>query len=205
MKDLIVLAADKNMEYALKGILHRKHSLKIRPVVFDIKVHGQNDSGVYNDAHNFLRIYIDKYSYALVALDREGTKRKNTTAAEIAEAIQSNLDKNGWIERSKVIVLDPELEIWVWSDSPEVASCIGWNNDKHGKLADWLRDKQYVQNNDVKPGRPKEALEEALRIIGMPRSSSIYEKLAKNVGFNRCKDNAFQEFKKTLQSWFPVN
>lgn len=200
MKDLIVLVADKNMEFAVKGILQRTASLKIREIFYDIKVHNHHDPGVYRTAHDFLRIFNKKYHYALVMLDKEGCGC-DENSSKIASNIQSRLDISGWKDRSQVIVLDPELEIWVWSDSPEVSICIGWNNKE---LRDWLQSEGYILPNAHKPQNPKLAFEKALRIKRKPRSSSIYGKLAERVSFERCIDPAFQELKAILQQWFPI-
>ncbi|MEO5358155.1 MAG: hypothetical protein H7844_12785 [Nitrospirae bacterium YQR-1] len=198
MKDLFILVADKNMEYTFNGILERKDSLKIRDITFYVQGHKLRDPGVYKGAHEFLKIYIGQYNYALVVFDREGCGCDDT-ASEIAYVVQTNLNSNGWENRSKVIVLDPELEIWIWSDSPEVAQCINWD---HKELRDWLAQK-YLTTDSTKPAKPKEAFEEALRVKKIPRSSSIYRKLAERVSFKRCEDSAFKEFTGTLQQWFP--
>jgi len=199
MKDLIVLLADKNMEFAVKELLERIHSLKIRTISYDIKVHSHRDPGIYNTSHDFLRIFVDMYSYALVMLDREGCG-SDKNSLQIANDIQTKLDNSGWSNRSKVIVLDPELEIWVWSDSPEVASCIGWDN---AELREWLQRENYLIPDIQKPKNPKVVFEEALRIKGKPRSSSIYGKLAEKVSLDRCIDSTFTDFKSILKKWFP--
>lgn len=160
MKDLIVLVADKNMEFAVKGLLQRKQSLGIRDILFDVKVHSHRDPGIYNTAHDFLRIFINKYSYALVMLDKEGC-RCNEDSVRIASNIQSNLNNSGWQDKSKVIVIDPELEIWIWSDSPEVSACIGWNNNE---LRNWLQSEGHLQSNTNKPDNPKLVFEIALNL-----------------------------------------
>ncbi len=198
MKDLIVLVADKNMEFAVKGILQRNESFDIRKISFKVIRHSQNDPGVYRAAHDFLRIYVNEYHYAIVMLDREGCGCTDNSIL-IAEQIQSRLKHSGWNKRSNVIVLDPELEVWVWSDSPEVANCIGWNTND---LRKWLQSEGYLLPNADKPRNPKLALENALKIKNRPRSSSIFYKLAENVSFNRCSDTAFLKFKNTLQNWF---
>lgn len=198
MKDLIVLVADKNMEFAVRGILKRNESLNIRETSYKVIRHSQNDPGVYRAAHDFLRIYVSEYRYAIVMLDREGCGCADNSI-NIAQEIQLRLNSSGWDERSHVIVLDPELEVWVWSDSPEVANCIGWNNND---LRRWLRSEGYLLPNANKPQNPKLALENALKIKNRPRSSSIFYKLAENVSFNRCTDPSFQEFKDTLLNWF---
>jgi hypothetical protein len=198
MKDLMVLVPDKNMQFAVEGLLRRIHSLKIRSISFDIKVHSQRDPGIFTASHEFLRIFSGKYSYAMVMLDREGCGCEEAPS-QIAALIQGRLDVNGWQGRSHVIVLDPELEIWVWSNSPVVAECMGWNDPE---LTLWLTNKRYIAAGSSKPSDPKSVFEEALRLRGKPRSSSIYKKLAENVGFERCTDAAFIKFKTVLMNWF---
>lgn len=200
MKDLIVLVADKNMEFAVRGVLQRTASLKTSAISHDIKVHAHRDPGVYKTAHDFLRMFINQYSYALVMLDKEGCGC-GEDSSWIAENIQLRLDSTGWKDRSRVIVLDPELEIWVWSDSPEVARCIGWNNSE---LRDWLLSEDHIRPNALKPRNPKRTFEDALRVKQKPRSSAIYGKLAERVSLERCTDKAFQTLRNTLQCWFPT-
>ena len=43
-RHLVVLAADKDMEHALRGLLSRHKSLPIRQIAFDIFVHPQHDA-----------------------------------------------------------------------------------------------------------------------------------------------------------------
>ena len=45
MKDLFILVADKNAEYALKGALARPEALGIRPIEFEIRTHPGRDGG----------------------------------------------------------------------------------------------------------------------------------------------------------------
>jgi hypothetical protein len=67
-----------------------------------------------------------------------------------------------------------------------------------------LQQQGHLQPGQVKPARPKEAVEHALNQKRQPRSSSVYRQLSEAVGFNRCTDPAFTELKSTLQQWFPV-
>jgi len=39
LKDLIILAADKNIEYGIRGLLSRPAALAIRPIQFEAIVH----------------------------------------------------------------------------------------------------------------------------------------------------------------------
>jgi hypothetical protein len=56
----------------------------------------------------------------------------------------------------------------------------------------------------VKPARPKEAVEGALRIVKKPISSSIYAELVRRVSLEHCVDPAFMKLKSNLQGWFGI-
>jgi hypothetical protein len=98
-------------------------------------------------------------------------------------------------------VLEPELEIWVWSDSPHVAEILGWKN-KQTDLKTWLIKKGFLQEGELKPSKPKESMEAVLKEVRKPRSSMLYRRLAEKVSFGRCSDEAFKKLKSTLQNWF---
>jgi len=195
-KDLIALVADSNMEATLRGILERPQALGIQPITFDIRVHPERDPGVYNEAHNFLRPFTDYYAYTLVMFDREGCGQRRETN-QLRQEVQNRLNAAGWQRRSEVIVLDPELEIWVWSDSPHVASVLGLRTNE---LDDVLR--RFGSSPRGKPNPPKEAMEEALRRSRIPRSSSLYYELAQKVSLHRCTDRSFIQLRQTLRQWF---
>jgi len=198
MKDLVVLVADKN--YAIKGILSRPQALSIRQINFDIFVHPQHDPGCLNDAAYFLRTFLTQYHHALILFDREGCGRENLTREELEAQVEKALYHTGW-QQAAVVVLDPELEIWVWSDSPQVIEILGWKN-KQPDLISWLRSKGFWRHNEPKPTHAKESLEAALKQVRKPHSSILYQQLAEKVSFERCTDKAFQKLKTTLQNWF---
>jgi hypothetical protein len=79
---------------------------------------------------------------------------------------------------------------------------LGWRGRKP-PLRQWLTAQGYLQEKEVKPQRPKEAMEKALRLAGKKRSSAIYARLARKVSLSRCVDPAFVKLRETLQSWFP--
>jgi len=202
-KDLIVLAADKNMEFAIKGVLNRFKSLAIREVSSDFRVHMENDPGCLVRGHDFLKPFTRKYSHAIIVLDLEGCGQESVKREQLENDIEDRLDKSGWEDRAAAIVIDPELEAWVWSNSPHVDSILGW----HGKepcLRDWLQSREYLVPGIIKPVRPKEALEDALRTVRKPRSSSLYLQIAQSVSIDRCIDPSFVKLKKTFQKWFCV-
>ena len=200
-KDLIILVADKNTEFAVKGLLSRYHALKIRQVVSDLYVHPERDPGCLLKCDSFLRPFINNYMHAFVIFDREGCGREQNSREDLEKEVEERLAHSGWGNRAEVIILDPELEIWVWSDSPHVDSILGWR-DKQPDLKTWLKLNGYFDAQRNKPYRPKEVLEEALRQATKARSSSLYLQLAKLVSLERCTDSAFLKFKAGLQYWF---
>jgi hypothetical protein len=203
--DLILLVADKNTASALEGILSRPQSLGIRAIRFEIHVHPESDPGCLKRSTDLLRLFANTCERGLVIFDREGCGQENQVRDELETQVRTNLAKNGWDDRAEVIVVDPELETWVWSDSPHVATELGWQNQK-GPMRTWLCEQGYLDDvGDIKPNRPKEAMEAILRKTKTPRSSAIYNSLAAKVSFDRCQDPAFQKLKSTLHSWFGIH
>ena len=200
-KDLVVLVADKNIEFAVKGLLSRPRALGVRPITSDLFVHPYRDPGCLLDGHSFLRPLVNRYLYALVIFDREGCGRERLSREELEQQVKDRLSQSGWGDRAASIVLDPELEIWVWSDSPHVDSVLGWSG-RQPDLRTWLAEKGFVEANAPKPNRPKEAIQEALRLVRKHRSSALYFQLATRVSVNRCVDPSFSKFKAILKNWF---
>ncbi len=137
----------------------------------------------------------------MILRDREGCGQQDLPREALEEQIEQRLAKSGWGGRAAAVVLDPELEIWVWSDSPEVDRSLGWAGRQPG-LADWLVSEGYCTAGQGKPNTPKKAFEEALQIAKKRRSSAIHHQLALRVGLGRCTDPAFLKLKGLLRQWF---
>lgn len=201
MKDLVILVADKQMEFTLKGLLNRHHSLGIRRITCDIYRHPNSDPGCRTDAHNFLRQFHSIYQYALVLFDWDGCGENSLTKEELAQELVLRLESNGWSRRANCIIIDPELEIWIWSESPEINRCLGWERTDI-TVQNWLREENHWNASSLKPEDPKHALERVLENVNLPRSASLYEELASRVSFQRCTDPSFLLLKETLKLWF---
>lgn len=201
MKDLIVLAPDKNVKFGIDGLLTRNESLNIREIFYEIFVHPLHDPGVYKNAASFLRPFLRQFSYALVFLGHEGSGRERTPSDEITRTVKRDMALNGWENRGEAIVFTPEFEIWVWTESIHTAKALGWDN--YLELKNWLIKEGVWEQNTSKPGRPKEAVEKSLKTKRIPRSSSIYYEIAKKVTLDRCQDNSFRNLGDILQKWFP--
>lgn len=200
-KDLIVLVADKNMEAAIRGILDRPDSLGIRHITFDIYVHLHRDPGCLLESHTFLLPFSHNYHHSVVMFDRDGCGQENSLREELEISVENLVSSVGWENRSVAIVIDPELESWVWKDSPHVSNALGWGNLNN--LHTWLRENSFLSENETRPLRPKEALEAALRAVRKPRSSAIYSMLAQRVSLKNCTDLSFLKLRDSLQNWFP--
>jgi len=203
-KDLAVLVADNDMESAIRGLLSRCDSLAMRPPDADVLVHRLHDAACLRHAPEFLRSQSRRYHHALVVFDREGCGSAETVD-ELEADVGRRLAASGWDDRAATVVIDPELEVWVWSTSPHVESVLGWRG-RQPDLRTWLRDHGFLpqEGHEVKPRRPKEALMEAMRQAGKRRSSAIYWELASKVSLEGCTDSAFQRLKAILQQWFPA-
>lgn len=203
MKDLIIAVADSYQEKIMEALLPRVPiSSGTRNFSYDIVRNIGNDSGSYNDSHEFLRPSINQYHYALVIFDYKGTGIENTKTREQAEAdVEGLLNGNGWQRRNAVAIIKPEVENWIWQDNPNVESAIGW--ERNESLYTWAKTNGKIAHDDIKPLHPKETLEEALRISETSKSSSIYKKIAATVSYRNCTDLAFQKIIAKLQEWFP--
>jgi hypothetical protein len=200
--DLVILVADTYMEAALRGLLTRPQALCIDEIRWKPFVHPGHDPGCLRRGHDFLRPMSRDYEHALVLFDWDGCGREDLSAGELEKTVEENLSRSGWAGRARTIVIQPELETWVWTDSRNVCQCLGWSCN-YSDLRMWIEKQNLWNKEDAKPHDPKQAVELALRQAGKSKSSSIYEKLARQVAFEQCTDPAFLKLKSLLREWFP--
>lgn len=201
MNDLIVLVADKNMEFFIQGLLPRIPAIEqVREFDFNILVHPYRDPGIYNDAHDFLRPFTNKYSRGIVILDHSGCGREEKTREEIEADIEDNLSQSGWQDRAYAIAIYPELENWIWVNETHVAQAISWEDNT--QIYDWLHINNWKNTEEAKPARPKEAFEAVLRLSRTPRSSSIYREISSQASYKKCQDPTFLKMLNQIKVWF---
>lgn len=200
MKDLFILVADKNAEYALKGALVRHEALGIRPIQFEIRPHVGRDGGARKSGAEVLALQRRQYHHGLLVLDFEGSGTDKPNAISLEKELDTKL-ANHWDKAAKSIVIEPELDIWVWGSDNAVENAIGWPPGK--AVRDWLRDSGFAFDANEKPIRPKEALEAAINIPRQPRSSALYQHIASTISLLHCKDAAFIRLRNQLLAWFP--
>jgi hypothetical protein len=199
MKDLIILTADKSMEFSLRGALGRPASLSIRPVTYEIITHPGRDGGTRSSGAQLLRLQRSRFSHALMVFDHEGSGSDLTPEEE--ERRLDTLLADTWDERAKSIAISPELEAWMWGSDHALAEAIGWRHPEPPRA--WALDQGFEFNDQTKPLRPKEALLEVFKKCRQQISASLYQAIASKISLARCTDPAFVRLRGTLQQWFP--
>ena len=200
-QDLIILVADIDAEYALQGLLSRPERLGVRPVRCQIDRHPMRDGGCRSQGVAYLRAFRRQFKHSLLIFDHEGCGVEGESAGAIETRMEAEMDKAGWAGQSAVIVIEPELDAWVWSDSPHVSDILGWKTQSQNLHA-WLESEGWIVQGAIKPHRPKEALEVALRKAKKPRTAILYRDLAENVSLRGCTDRAFAKLRSSLLRWF---
>jgi len=204
-RDLLVLVADADMEQVMRGVLRRTGSMGACELDFDVQRHTGRDAGCRTSAAAFLRPFQRQFRHCMVVFDRHGCGSTESREA-IQRTVEQNLNLNGWQDRAKVIVIDPELEAWIWGDLKATALHVGWPD--HVALFKKLRSLDSWPSGRDKPADPKEAMLHAMS--GSPlrrrprRSPRIFRDIAESAQWNGCRDAAFNEFRDTLRAWFPA-
>lgn len=191
------------MEAALRGILARAEALKIRSITWEFFVHPEHDPGCFLRGQELLLAQQNRFAHALVMFDRQGCGQERRLRTDLESDVEKRLHDSGWGNRAAAVCLDPELECWVWSDSPEVAVALGWAGHQP-TLRPWLAEQGLWSSGSTKPPDPKKAVLAALREVRKPKSAAIYQRLAERVSFQRCSDQSFQRFCQILRTWFPA-
>ena len=201
MKDLVILVADKNMEFTFRGVLERIPNVEnIESVDFDVFHHPGHDPGIYHYSHELLRGLAQSYSYCITVLDHEGSGQEDKDRKDVESDIEHNLSVNGWNERCCAIAIFPELENWIWVNSARLHEAVVWSQGE--SIYRWLVNNGWMDEGADKPSRPKEALEATLKLSMTARSSAIYYEISSQASYHECVDPAFQKFITTIRRWF---
>ena len=201
--DLLCLVADKNMEAAVSGLLSRPRALGIRPIAPELLIHPEHDPGCFHDGVEFLRGLRARAEHALILLDLAWQGAPAESASELEGQLETSLARAGMKDWARAVVIEPELEVWVFGRSRHIPTALGWPESGEG-FRSALTANGLWPAEDHKPPDPKAAMEWALRRVAIPRSSSIYRQLAAKVGTKKCTDRAFVRFRGLLQNWFPA-
>ena len=197
-----MLVADQDMAETLKAVLDRPKSLGIRPIQHDVVRHLRRDAGCCRDASRRLRPYPDRYRKAIVIFDKDGCGREDDSRTHIQRDVEQDLASNGWDgDRAKAVVIEPELEAWVWTGSPHAARVLGWQRG-YDDLKGWLVARELWLEGNAKPTDPKAAMKAVLRETNGAHSAALFGDLAKRTTWRGCQCPAFAELKSVLKRWF---
>jgi len=203
----VFLVADGTMEQVVRGLLGRpdfSETFGIGAFDFELLVEREgNDPGVFRRGAEFLKPYSFTHQNALLMLDAawEGAPKPRA----IREKLRRRMEAVWPAERFEVVVLDPELEVWIWQDDPSVERVVGFNRE-HGvqSLRSRLEANGWWPARQTKPPDPKGALQWALRQTKIHFSSALHREVARHAPFHRCKDPAFKLLAQTLRRWYPI-
>ncbi len=203
MQDLVLLVADKNMQFALQGALSRPEALGIRPILYEFRSHLGRDGGVRTSGSRILAGERNRFRHALMLLDFEGCG----TSWLDPIALEQDLDEQiraVWNDDGKSIVIAPEVDVWLWGSDNALRDVFEWPLQE--AMRDFLLSRGFQFALDGKPLRPKEALEAMVPVHRQPRSSALYEKVTSRISLKNCSDPAFLRLNKQLRTWFsPVD
>lgn len=101
MKDLVILAADKDLEFALKGLLDRPEAIGIRAISADIFVEPEHDPACALRGVEFLTHLETQYQKALLMFDHEGSGKEAMTREALQEELNAAFARTAWGQRQR--------------------------------------------------------------------------------------------------------
>ena len=202
-RDLVILRADKDIEFTLRGLFRGPKRIGVAPIEPEFYRHEHRDPGCYHEGAEFLSRFARDTLHGLVVFDRKWQGAPSQKADELARIVEAKL-KHHWRDRARCIVIDPEIESWMWVDSPTMESILGWGASSP-RLRAWLEAEGLWPSGEAKPSDPKLAFEEAARAIRRKPSSALFRAIAEDVDPSGCTDHAFRRMVKILRRWFPVS
>lgn len=200
MTELVCLVADRSIEAAVDAVLRRPEALGTRPFTWEIVVHPERDPGCFHHPEELLGGFTERAQQALVVFDRDWDGAPAGDGGALEASLEPKLEalRADW---AKAVVIDPELEVWVFAESPHVARVLGWTTSTP-ELRRALESEGLWDPGLAKPGDPKRAMDWALRKARQPRSSSLFRELGATVSLQRCQDRSFRRLVAILRQWF---
>ncbi|MCA3323778.1 MAG: hypothetical protein INF69_08715 [Roseomonas sp.] len=205
MGELIILTADGTMRAVLQTFFSRQfhHAFGCAPFAFDpandiINDPLHTDGGVHLHCHEILRPYLNTHKRALVLLDQKFGGQ--LPAAKVSADIEKHLGNSGWSDFA-AIVIDPELEVLLWQDNPNVDQALRHTGDPLRQLL--AQDGRWPAGM-AKPPQPKNLIQAIINANRAGPPMVVYSRIASRVAANGCIDPAFHRVRDTLRAWFPM-
>ena len=207
-RPVLFLLADNDLQEACIGcFVERKDwasSFGCMPITIErsdlIVPAGEKDPGLFARAPDLARPYLRTHEHLLVVLDAAWAGSPG--AQRIEEQLGEKLARNGWSnERAAVVVIEPELEVWAWSDRRALARALYVELPTPARprvpdiLAEWGRDAARG---------PKERLEALREKLAIPTSSAQFRRFAAAARIEPCEDRGFARLRDLFRRWFPA-
>ncbi|CAD5370103.1 conserved hypothetical protein [Rubrivivax sp. A210] len=208
-RDCLFFVADKTMRETFLGFLGREDraaQLGCGHFAFDAAedlffAAGQNDPGLNTRAGLLLSPFFHSHRKAVVALDCDWVGSPGQ--ARIIQNVSTQLHQGGWAPEDVIVIaIDPELEQWIWQDSPVLAEELRLHAP--GGLKATLAQRGLWPEDATKPPSPKDLFNRLRRENNVKLSSSIFKRIATRVPVARCEDAEFRRLVAQLQAWFPA-
>jgi len=208
-RDCVFFVADKTMRETFLGFLSREdrdEQLGCGAFTFDpaedlFFAAGQNDCGLNKRADALLSAFLHSHQKVVVALDCEWDGSPGQVA--IIQNISTQLLGSGWAADDVIVIaIEPELEQWIWQDSPVLADELRMDAPQGLKAA--LSARGLWPQDAAKPPSPKELFIQLRRENNVKLSSSVFKRIAANVPVAACQDSEFRRLVNQLQLWFPA-
>lgn len=181
-RDLVVLAADADIEWSIRGLFGRPTALGIRSIDFEVIRSPHRDPGCWRDAPGLLQPFADTSMHALVVFHHAWDGVPDPDPDRVARMVEQRLARD-WNDRARCIVIAPEVEVWVWSDSPHVEEILWWR--RLPSLRSWLEAEGLWPKLAAKPPDPKQAFRRVTRRTGRRATASVFRALAEKVCLQR--------------------
>lgn len=187
----------------MQALLNRVHGLGIRHVTFEFDLRFNT---VRTQGPNIARERRRRFPYVICLWDHRGSGQEHKPASQVQGKVQAHLNGNTLKGCSKAIVIDPELEIWLWQDWTAIAVAL---KVEEKQLAKWLKNYQQRQFpthsvQELVQRFPQEALEAVVQQAGEKPDSALYGRIADAANFELwSKEPSFRQLRRTLRRWFP--
>jgi phenylpyruvate tautomerase PptA (4-oxalocrotonate tautomerase family) len=208
-RDCVFFLADKTMRETFLGFLEREDrerelgcgNFSFDPAEDLFFAAGQNDPGLNKRAAALLDVFLHSHKKAVVVLDCEW--EGSPGQAQIIHNITRQLHESGWKPEDVIVIaIDPELEQWIWQDSPVLAEELRID-DSQG-LKSVLNQRGLWPQEAAKPPSPKALFDQLRRENNVKMSSAIFKRIATKVPVSQCQDSEFRRLTAKLREWFPA-
>jgi hypothetical protein len=202
VRDLLAIVEGKDDAAVLRAVLIRPRDLGIRSITFHTE---QRASGMIARGPELAREQRREFRYVLCLWDHQGSGQEAKPPSRVQGEVQARLNRNTLKGCSKALVIDPELEVWLWQDLAAIAQVLGVEDSAlQGWLAEW-RDEQFptLTVEEVLLRQPKEAFEQVIRRAGLKPAAALRERVAAAADLHQwAQESSFRLLRRTLRRWF---